>query len=192
MGQDVTIESYRAFWKNLYIIDLFPQFLFSLKNGNVSDILKPIERYGGFMKYILISILTAAADLLTKEAVKRKVPVGERKRIFGRLYLWHIKNRGLAYNKFEDNQERVVALSSAGVGAVAICLLCLIHAKARPSEKIGPALILGGGLGNLIDRIRNKEVTDFIYIKAGNAPIFNFADIAAVCGGVVTIVKSFV
>lgn len=144
------------------------------------------------MKYILISVLAAAADLLTKEAVKKRVPLGERRHVFGKLYLWHIKNKGLAYNKFEDNQERVVALSTAGVGAVAACLLYLIYANAKPSEKIGPALILGGGLGNLIDRKINKEVTDFIYIKSGNAPIFNFADITAICGGVVTIVKSFV
>ncbi|MEA4973227.1 MAG: signal peptidase II [Candidatus Metalachnospira sp.] len=144
------------------------------------------------MKYIMISLLAAAADLLTKEAVKKKVPVGERRQVCGRLYLWHIKNKGLAYNRLEESQEKVMAASAAGVSVVAACLLYLIHSNAKPMEKIGPALILGGGLGNLIDRIKNKEVTDFIYIKAGNAPIFNFADVSALCGGVVTIVKSLI
>lgn len=144
------------------------------------------------MKYFIISLLAAAADLLTKEEVKKKIPVGERRQVYGKLYLWHIKNKGLAYNRLEDNQEKVMLASVAGVSVVAACLLYLIHLNAKPSEKIGSALILGGGLGNLIDRIKNKEVTDFIYIKVGKAPIFNFADISALFGGVVTIVKSLI
>lgn len=144
------------------------------------------------MKYFMISLLAAATDLLTKKEIKKRIPVGERRQIFGRLYLWHIKNKGLAYNRLEENQEKVMLASVAGVSVVTACLLYLIHLNAKPSEKIGPALILGGGLGNLIDRILNREVTDFIYIKAGNAPIFNFADVTALFGGVVTIVKSLI
>lgn len=144
------------------------------------------------MKYLMISILATVADLLTKERIKNSIPIGERRHIIGRLYLWHIKNKGLAYNRLEDNQEKVMFASAAGVSVVAACLLYLIHLNAKPYEKIGPALILGGGLGNLIDRIKHKEVTDFIYIKAGKAPIFNLADIFALFGGVVTIVKSVI
>ena len=144
------------------------------------------------MKYIFISIITALADLGVKEKVKKEMRVGEKRHIKGRLYLWHIKNRGLAYNKFEDERNKVVLASGAGVTAVFAALVYLIRSGAKPSAKIGPALILGGGLGNFIERVVHGEVTDFIYIDAPKAPIFNVADVVALFGGLITIVKSLV
>lgn len=144
------------------------------------------------MKYFLLSLITAAADLGTKEAVKKKLPSGHKKHIGGRLYLWHIKNRGLAYNSLEGRRYTVLAASSAAVGLVGSYLLYLVHTNARPADKIGPALILGGGLGNLIDRFKNKEVTDFLYIDFKKAPIFNLADITAVTGGIITVIRAFI
>ena len=46
------------------------------------------------------------------------------------------------------------------------------------------AMVLGGGIGNLIDRIRLKEVVDYIRVDFINFPIFNFADICVVIGAV--------
>lgn len=144
------------------------------------------------MKYFLLSLITAAADLGTKEAVKKKMPTGHKKHLGGRLYLWHIKNKGLAYNSLEGKRNTVLAASSAAVGIVGAYLLYLVHISARPADKIGPALILGGGLGNLIERLKNKEVTDFLYIDFKKAPIFNLADITAVTGGIITVIRAFV
>lgn len=70
------------------------------------------------MKYFLLSLITAAADLGTKEAVKKKMPTGPKKHLGGRLYLWHIKNKGLAYNSLEGKRNTVLAASSAAVGIV--------------------------------------------------------------------------
>ncbi len=144
------------------------------------------------MKYYLISVLAAVVDQISKKMVKSSLPTGKKKKIKGRLYLWHRKNKGLAYNKLENERNKVMAASAAGIAIAGSYLLFLVKRGAGGAEKLGPALILGGGLGNFIDRVRDKEVTDFIYIDKKNAPIFNVADITAVFGAVITIVSALI
>ena len=142
------------------------------------------------MRYILLSIFAALVDLGSKQTVKKYMKTGEKKQVKGRFYLWHIKNKGLAYNKFEDKKEMVLTASLAAVGAVAVYLLHLIRIGAKPIDKAGAALILGGGLGNLAERIKNGEVTDFLYIKAGKLPVFNIADVTASVGGIIVVLRA--
>ena len=142
------------------------------------------------MKILLIPIITAAADLFTKKKVREKFRNGEKRHIKGRLYIWHVKNKGIAYNRLQDNRKKVMAVSGGACAAVAAWLFYLMRSGAGFFQKLGAALILGGGMGNLIDRIQNREVTDFIYIDFKKAPIFNVADIAAVLGGIVTVISS--
>lgn len=142
------------------------------------------------MRYFLMSLFLAAVDLSSKEAVKKYIPAGKKKQLGNRLYLWHIKNKGLAYNKFDDRRKVVLASSSAATCAVALYLIHLLKIGAKPLDKIGAALILGGGMGNLAERIKKGEVTDFIYIKAGKLPIFNIADMFAAAGGLIVVIRS--
>lgn len=142
------------------------------------------------MAYFLISLFAAAADLMSKEAVKKYIPEGRKKQVKGRFWLWHIKNKGMAYNKFENRRKAVIGAAGAAVGLVFAYLLYLIKAGAKPVDKLGAALILGGGLGNLTERIKHGSVTDFLYIKAGKLPIFNVADVTAVTGGIITVVRA--
>ena len=126
------------------------------------------------MRYFLLSVFTAVLDLTSKEVVKNKMPVGQKKQISKKVFLWHIKNKGLAF------------------GAVGAHLFSLIHRNAGALEKTGSALLLGGGIGNLVDRIKNKNVTDFIYVDFKKAPIFNVADIAALFGGILVVFKAMI
>lgn len=142
------------------------------------------------MRYFLLSMFMASADLISKEIVKKKIPVGNKKQISGKLYVWHIKNKGMAYNKLENDRKKVLAASALASGVVGTYLFYLIRKGSGAFEKIGSAMILGGGLGNLADRIKNKEVTDFIYLDFKKAPIFNFADISALIGGLIIVTKS--
>lgn len=143
------------------------------------------------MKYFMLSLLAACADLVSKKAVRDNIPRGRKVHIKGRLYLWHIKNKGLAYNKLEDKRKTVVTASASAVGLVAAYLVYLIKTGAKPVDKIGAALILGGGIGNFAERIKDGEVTDFIYVEAKKMPIFNIADIIAAAGGIITVVRAF-
>lgn len=142
------------------------------------------------MIYFLISMVVAGLDLCSKQIVKRNIPEGTKKQIKDKFYLWHIKNRGLAYNKLEDRKKDVIAASSAATGVAAVYLIHLIKRGAKPIDKIGAALVLGGGIGNLVERIKNGEVTDFIYIKARKLPIFNIADVFAALGGIIIVIRS--
>ena len=144
------------------------------------------------MRYFLLSVFTAVLDLTSKEVVKNKMPVGQKKQISKKVFLWHIKNKGLAYNKFENDERKVLAVSSLAVGAVGAYLFSLIQRNAGALEKTGSALLLGGGIGNLVDRIKNKNVTDFIYVDFKKAPIFNVADIAALFGGILVVFKAMI
>ena len=72
-----------------------------------------------------------------------------------------------------------------------ICLALYIVTQAH-WRKTGSALLLGGGIGNLVDRIKNKNVTDFIYVDFKKAPIFNVADIAALFGGILVVFKAMI
>ena len=89
-------------------------------------------------------------------------------------------------------KRKVLAVSSLAVGAVGAYLFSLIHRNAGALEKTGSALLLGGGIGNLVDRIKNKNVTDFIYVDFKKAPIFNVADIAALFGGILVVFKAMI
>ena len=93
------------------------------------------------MRYFLMSLFLAAVDLGSKEAVKKYIPAGKKKQLGNRLYLWHIKNKGLAYNKFDDRRKVVLASSSAATCAVALYLIHLLKIGAKPLDKIGAALI---------------------------------------------------
>lgn len=62
--------------------------------------------------------------------------------------------------------------------------MVLKHVR-RPWYILSFSLVIGGGVGNLIDRIFNDgNVVDFIDVRIINFAIFNFADICAVCGGI--------
>ena len=65
-----------------------------------------------------------------------------------------------------------------------VCAMVLKHVR-RPWYILSFSLVIGGGVGNLIDRIFNDgNVIDFIDVRIINFAIFNFADICAVCGGI--------
>ena len=82
------------------------------------------------------------------------------------------------------------------LAGVAFCLVVLLAVWLARSESrltaIGLGLIIGGAVGNLIDRLRHGAVTDFLdfYIDAWHWPAFNFADVAIFCGVLLLILES--
>lgn len=97
------------------------------------------------------------------------------------LNLYYCLNNGAAFSKLSGQTNLLVVLTSV----VIVGLLALMIAKKvkRPIYMAAVSLIIGGGIGNLIDRIFNGGfVIDFIDVRIINFAIFNFADICAVCG----------
>lgn len=140
--------------------------------------------FGLSVALIAVLIIT---DQLIKYAVVLKIPLDKiihvitfgDKNIFS---LTHIRNSGAAWSIMAGKTWFLVALPIV-VCALAIWYLYRIR-KGNRLEIIAICLFVAGGVGNLIDRIRLKEVVDYIRFEPINFPIFNFADICVVIGAV--------
>ncbi len=95
--------------------------------------------------------------------------------------LVHSRNEGVAFGLFTDAPWWVLSLVA---GAICVWLLYTMATATRKTEAVAAGLIVGGALGNIIDRIHLGGVTDFLYfyIRTWHWPAFNFADVAVVCG----------
>jgi len=145
-----------------------------------------------FIAWISVAILIVAADQATKWAIIEWVPLYGKVPINSFLNVTHQQNSGAAFS-FLANQSGwqrwfFVVLASA-VSVVIVGWLWRIR-QAGPLYLIaGLALVLGGAIGNLIDRALLGYVTDFIQVWFGNwaFPSFNIADSAISVGAVLLI-----
>ncbi len=135
------------------------------------------------MVYALIVLSIICSDLFTKKLISDKLYIEEKKEIINdKVYLWHKKNRGFSYNRLENNPFCVKLISAAVCLVSLFTVLPIMFQKGFNVSKTCFCICLGGALSNLIDRLKNGSVTDFIYIKFKNAPIFNLADVFIVLG----------
>lgn len=126
--------------------------------------------------------VVVAGDQAIKGRIEAQLVPGEQVDVLGPLGLTLSHNKGVAFG----------LAGGAGVGLVlvtvaALALIGYLFARnpTRPGMWVATGLLAGGALGNLIDRIRADQVTD--YIDIGSWPPFNLADVA-ITGGVVLIV----
>lgn len=126
--------------------------------------------------------LVFAADQAAKAAIEADLVPGENVDVLGPLGLTLSHNRGVAFG----------LAGGAGVGLILVTLLALgvlgyLFARnpTRPGMWVAMGLLAGGALGNLADRIRADEVTDFVDV--GSWPPFNLADVAITCGVVLLV-----
>lgn len=136
--------------------------------------------------WLLIAAVLVGIDRLTKWAVVTNMEPSDTIHLIKIgdievLNLYYTLNNGAAFSKLSGKTLFLIIITSL----VILWLLFLMIAKKvhRPVYLASISLILGGGIGNLIDRIFNGGlVVDFIDVRIINFPIFNFADICAVCG----------
>ena len=132
-------------------------------------------------------LLTALAILVADQAVKRLVvsvmALGASVDVLGSVVrLTRTENTGAAFGLMRGRN--VIFITVSALAATAIVAFSREIAKLRRSEQLAFALILGGALGNLVDRARAGAVVDFIDIGVGAArwPAFNVADSAITIG----------
>lgn len=135
--------------------------------------------------FVAIAVVVVALDHLTKWLVVRHLPFNHDVQIIGDwVMLTHIKNTGGAFGLFPGSTLPLIVVSS--LASVIIVILALRLRRDWP-RLVALGLILGGAIGNLIDRIVQGKVTDFIHVGIPDGPrwpIFNVAD-SAVSVGVV-------
>lgn len=129
--------------------------------------------------FVVVAVLTFAIDRIAKVLVERRIALGDRVEVIGNLFeLRHVRNSGIAFGLFSNAGSLVVA-GTLLVGA----LLFVFMLRVEPEDLmtvLGGALITGGALGNLVDRISYSYVIDFLHLP--HWPTFNVADVAIVAG----------
>jgi len=129
--------------------------------------------------YVLLSIAVVVLDQLSKSLVVRYMVEGRSVVIIpGILCLTRVENPGAAFGLFSEAGGFVIVASIALLVSIIANLRRL--ARARRGLQLGVSLAVGGAFGNLVDRIYNGAVIDFIDLAVW--PIFNLADVAIVAG----------
>jgi len=125
-----------------------------------------------------LAALALALDQLTKFVVRQTLEWHYSWPATGFFRFTHVHNTGSAFGLFQDQNLPLLFVSLVGV----VVLAYIYQTQERPTNllRVSIALMLGGALGNLIDRIHQGHVTDFIDV--GPWPVFNIADSAIVVG----------
>jgi signal peptidase II len=138
--------------------------------------------------YLAAAAFVALLDQITKSLIAARIPLhGTLRVIPGFFDLTHLKNPGAAFSLFADGAGPGRSLLLTGTTVVVLCGV-LVYAFRAPVQdavlQTALALISGGAVGNLVDRLRDGSVTDFLrfYVGTHEWPSFNVADSAITCG----------
>ena len=145
-------------------------------------------------KVMLISLIVAAvvADQSTKTAALSLLSQGTAVPVLPGLNLSLGFNTGASFGMMGGFMAGKPLLMAALTGALTIAFAVMAF-RAQPAlERAGFALVVGGALGNIIDRVRQGAVTDFLdlYWRDWHWPTFNVADIAITLGAVLILAAS--
>ena len=145
-----------------------------------------------------LSLAVVVIDQVTKLIVTSALPIyASRPLIPGLVDLVHVQNAGVAFGLFNDVDHPLRSLVTIALAVVALIGIGYYARQLRPEERlarVGLALILGGAVGNLLDRIRQGFVTDFVdvYWRDWHFWAFNAADAAISIGAVLIFVELLV
>ena len=122
--------------------------------------------------------LVLALDQVTKAVVRHYLAVGESVPAEGTFRITHTFNTGTAFGLFPDQTLFLILASLVGIGI--LLFVYRTHPFSGLPLRVSLGMQLGGALGNLLDRLRMGQVTDFVNL--GFWPIFNVADASIVIG----------
>ncbi|HEX5925159.1 MAG TPA: signal peptidase II [Baekduia sp.] len=125
----------------------------------------------------LVLTLVVLIDQVTKALVRHGIEVGEEDSILPAVTLVHVRNTGVAFGAFSGGGIVVVVLVAAALSALLYYFVTHID---KPLIWLPTGMLLGGSIGNIIDRVRDGAVTDFVKLPAW--PAFNVADISITFG----------
>lgn len=152
-------------------------------------------RRASLRPWLAVALLVVAADQFTKWLIRSELPLGASVPVTGFFNLVYIHNSGAAFSFLaaEAGWQRWL-FTALGLAAAGVILWLLGRHRGNAPFSLSLALILGGALGNVIDRLLWGRVTDFLdfYITIGaqpwHWPAFNLADSAIFVGAVLLLV----
>jgi signal peptidase II len=133
------------------------------------------------MMLLFVALAVVVVDRVTKLAIQHNLRLGDHVSVVGDL-LWfdHSQNTGIAFSLATSHSSIVFVFDM-----VAILFILYLARRVPPGEpwlRLGLGLVLGGAVGNVVDRVLAGSVTDFIDFRV--FPVFNVADSAITVGAI--------
>jgi signal peptidase II len=145
--------------------------------------------------YFLIALFVVLLDRATKWLVAQKINLHDSIPVIpGFFSLTHVQNRGAAFGLFDESPTQwkiTILILFSIVALVVVTALLWKNGHALSATAMGLALVMGGAIGNLWDRLFAGRVVDFLlfYIGSYHWPAFNVADTAIVCGAILLVAE---
>lgn len=138
---------------------------------------------------ITIVVATILVDQVTKMAAEARLPYGEPVSFLPLLTLFRTYNPGIAFSLFNDSGPLSLIALTAAITVVVVWVWWRAKEQSRVAAA-AYALILGGAIGNFIDRVQHGHVIDFLLLHLGdrNLFVFNLADAALSVGPALLII----
>lgn len=137
----------------------------------------PKARGAVFARAGLVLAAVLILDQVTKHIIRSGIPVGHERRLILGIKLVDVRNTGVAFGFFSGGGTLVLGFTLV---ALAVLVGYFAMRPERPWLWLPTGMLIGGALGNLIDRIANGAVTDFIKLPLW--PAFNVADTSITLG----------
>jgi signal peptidase II len=142
-----------------------------------SGVKGPVARRVAFARALGVIAAVLIIDRITKRAVVSGIRIGDVHKFLPGVNLVHVQNSGVAFGFFSGGGALVLILTFVALGALVAYFLM------RPTRAglwVPTGLLVGGAVGNLIDRLSSGSVTDFIKLPLW--PAFNVSDMAITFG----------
>ena len=137
-----------------------------------------ISALGAWVRAGLVVLVVLLFDQLSKHLVRQSIVPGEERRVLPGIQLVNTRNHGVAFGLHPGDQ--LVVTLVIGVALLALLVYFALHAT-RPLIWLPTGMLIGGALGNILDRLHEGSVTDFIKLPLGWPP-FNLADTSITLG----------
>ena len=138
----------------------------------------PSRLAGPWPRAALVLALVLVADRLSKRAVEHSIVPGEERRLLPGVQLVNTRNHGIAFGFLPGSQTLVTIV--IGLALLALLVYFALHTRERLIW-LPTGMLVGGALGNILDRLRAGAVTDFVKLPLGWPP-FNLADMSITLG----------
>ena len=135
-------------------------------------------------RFGVLALVVLVLDQVTKAIVRASLDPRESVEVFPGFSFSRVANEGIAFGFFPGRQTAVAVLTLVALSAIAIALAGLVARNATVAA--GAGMLVGGSLGNLIDRLIHGAVTDFLDFERW--PAFNVADCGITIGAVLIVI----
>ena len=141
------------------------------------------SRRGAWARAAAVLAVVLAADQIVKALVTASLERGEERDLVAFVDLVNTRNTGVAFGQLQDGGTIVSVVIAIALVALLVFFARNVH---RPLVWLPTGMLLGGALGNIVDRVREGAVID--YLKLPHWPAFNVADASITVGVVILLV----